>query len=74
MMKSLLRVAGVIALLLAVYFLLQVLSLNVSITVAALMNGFPLENLASYLLLEQQEEEKQSTKIAFKIPPNNFCL
>ena len=47
MMKSLLRVAGAIALLLAVYFLLQVLSLNVSITVAALMNGFPLENLES---------------------------
>ena len=46
-MKSLLRVAGVIALLLAVYFLLQVLSLNVSITVAALMNGFPLEDLES---------------------------
>ena len=33
-----------------------------------------LEHQPSYLLLEQQEEEKQSTKIAFKIPPNNFCL
>ena len=47
MIKSLLRVAGTIALLLAVYFLLQVLLLNVSIAVAALLNGFPLENIGS---------------------------
>lgn len=47
MIKSLLRVAGTIALLLAVYFLLQVLLLNVSIAVAALLNGFPLENIES---------------------------
>ena len=47
MIKSLLRVAGTIALLLAVYYLLQVLLLNVSIAVAALLNGFPLENMGS---------------------------
>ena len=47
MIKSLLRVAGTIALLLAVYYLLQVLLLNVSIAVAALLNGFPLENIES---------------------------
>ena len=47
MIKSLLRVVGAIALMLAVYFLLQVLLLNASIAVAALLNGFPLENMGS---------------------------
>ena len=47
MLKSLLRVVGAIALLLAAYFLLQVLLLNASIAVAALLNGFPLENIES---------------------------
>ena len=45
MMKNLLRVAGTIALLVAIYYLLQVLLITASMAVAVLATNLPIESM-----------------------------